>query len=77
VRPFVGSTVKEHIILGIDKHDAEEQLDLWLSENPAIKVLRVQQPRREPHNLLTRLGGRNVPRFSITVDYEEADVRKE
>jgi hypothetical protein len=77
VRPFVGSTVKEHIILGIDKHDAEEQLDLWLSEDPAIKVLKVHQPRREPQNLLMRLGGRNVPRFSITVDYEEADVRKE
>src|SRR5450755_4019961 len=75
--PFVGSAVKEHIILGIDKHDAEEQLDLWLSENPAIKVLRVHQPRREPHNLLTRLGGRNAPRFSITVDYEEADASKE
>jgi hypothetical protein len=69
--------MKEHIILGIDKHDSEEQLDLWLSENPAIKVLKVHQARREPHNLLTRLGGRNVPRFSITVDYEEADVSKE
>ena len=69
--------MKEHIILGIDEEDVEKQKDLWLSENPAIKVLRVQQPRREPHNLLTRLGGRNVPRFSITVDYEEADVRKE
>ena len=46
MRPFVGSTVKEHIILGIDKHDAEEQLDLWLSENPAIKVLKVPAKAR-------------------------------
>jgi hypothetical protein len=77
VRPFVGSAVKEHLILGIDKHDAEEQLDLWLSENPAIKVLRVHPLRREPQSLLMRLGSRNVPRFSITLDYEEADVSNE
>jgi hypothetical protein len=30
-------TVKEHIILGIDERGAEEQRDLWLSENPPIK----------------------------------------
>ena len=69
--------MKEHLILGIDKQDAERRLDIWLAENPAIKVLRVHQPKPEPHNLLTRLGGRNVPRFSITVEYEEAYVTKE
>ena len=66
--------MKEHIVLGTDKRDVEAQRDRWLSENPAIKVLQVRQPRREPHNLLTRLGGKNVPRFSITVEYEEANV---
>jgi hypothetical protein len=66
--------VKEHIVLGTDKRDVEAQRDRWLSENPAIKVLQVHEPRREPHNLLTRLGGKNVPRFSITVEYEEANV---
>jgi hypothetical protein len=69
--------VKEHLILGIDRQDAERRLDIWLAENPAIKVLRVHEPKREPHNLLTRLGGRNVPRFSITVEYEETYVTKE
>ena len=64
--------MKEHVILGIDAQDAERRLNIWLAENPAIKVLRVNQPKREPHNWLTRLGGKNVPRFSITVEYEEA-----
>ena len=67
--------MKEQIVLGSNKSDVETQLDRWLRENPAINVLRVHhQPRREPHTLLTRLGGRNVPRFSITVEYEEGDV---
>ena len=76
-KAFSGEAVKEHQILGTDEQDAERQRNIWLAENPAIKVLRVHRPRREPHNLLTRLGGRNVPRFSITVEYEEADVTKE
>jgi hypothetical protein len=65
--------VKEHLILGKDRRDAEAQRDRWLSENPAIKVLRVHPPRQTPPTLLTRLGGRNVPRVFIAVDYEEAD----
>jgi hypothetical protein len=69
--------VKEHVILGTDEQDAERQIRLWLAENPEIKVLRVHQPKRRPHDLLTRLGGRNVPRFSMTVDYEDTDVAKE
>src|SRR6266849_7636266 len=40
---------------------------LWLSENPAIKVVKVRM-RREPRNLLSLLGG---PRFSITLEYED------
>jgi hypothetical protein len=71
---LLGSAVKEHVILGIDKRDVEEQRELWLSKNPAIKVLRVHGPRREPRSLLTRFGGKNIPRFSITVDYEESDI---
>jgi len=52
----------------------EEQRDLWLSKNPAIKILRVHPPKREPQSWLTRLGVRNVPRVSITVDYEDPDI---
>ena len=70
-------TLKEHIILGTDERDVEEQRDLWLSKNPAIKVLRVHQPKREPQSWLTRLGSRNVPRVSMTIDYEDPDLTTE
>jgi hypothetical protein len=69
--------VKEHLILGVDKRDAEKQLDLWLSNNPAIRVVKIHPLRREPQNLLTRIGGKNVPRVSIVVEYVEPDVRAE
>ena len=61
----------------MDKRDVEEQRDLWLSKNPAIKVVRVHPLRREPQSWLTRIGMRNVPRVSISVDYEDADVATE
>jgi len=32
--------VKEYFILGTDKLDAEKQRDLWLSQNPAVKVIK-------------------------------------
>jgi hypothetical protein len=67
-----GNLLKEHVFLGTDSGDAEALRDRWLSENPTIKVLRMHPPRREPLSLLVRLGGRNVPRVSITVDYEDA-----
>ena len=63
----------QHIILGTNERDAERQKDLWLALHPAIKVLKVHRPERERH-LLTRLGGRNIPRVSITVDYEAFDA---
>jgi hypothetical protein len=69
--------VKEHLILGVDKRDAEKQRDLWLSHNPAIRVVKIHPVRREPQNLLTRIGGKNVPRVSIVVEYVEPDVRAE
>jgi hypothetical protein len=65
--------MKQHMILGRDNDDAEAGRDRWLSENPSIKVLRVHHPQREPDTWLTRLGGRNVPRVSITVEYEELE----
>ncbi len=67
--------MKQHMILGIDYNDAEARRDQWLSENPSIKILRIHRPRREPETWLTRLGGRNVPRVSITVEYEELSSR--
>jgi len=62
--------MKQHMILGKDRRDVEARRDEWLSENPAIRVLRVHRPKREPESLLTLLGGRDVPRVSITVEYE-------
>ena len=63
-------SMKQHIILGQDISDAEALRDQWLSENPAIKVLRVHRPRLEPESWLTLLGGHNIPRVSITIEYE-------
>jgi hypothetical protein len=69
-----GQIVKEHLILGTDKRDAEEQRDLWLSENPSIKVVKIHRVKREPQTLLTLIGSKHVPRVSITVEYEEPDA---
>jgi hypothetical protein len=69
--------VKEHLILGTDKQDAEKQRDLWLSQNPALKVLRMHPVKLEPPTLLTRIGSKHVPRVSITVEYEEPEIRAE
>jgi hypothetical protein len=66
--------LKEYIILGIDERDAEEQRDMWLARNPAIKILRVHPVKREPQSWLTRLGSRNLPRVSITVEYEDSEL---
>ncbi len=63
--------VKEYFILGTDKLDAERQRDLWLSQNPAVKVIKVHSVKREPQTLLTRIGSKHVPRVSIMVEYEE------
>jgi hypothetical protein len=62
--------MSEHMILGSDECDAEAQRDLWLKEHPDAKIIRVHSPKREPSNLLTRLGGKKIPRVSILIDYE-------
>jgi hypothetical protein len=69
-----GKIVKEHLILGTDKRDAEEQRDLWLSQNPSIKVVKIHRVKREPQTLLTLIGSKHVPRVSIMVEYEEPDA---
>jgi hypothetical protein len=63
--------VKEHLILGTDERDAEEQIDLWLSQNPTFKVIKIHGVKREPENLLTLIGRKHVPRVSVMVEYEE------
>jgi hypothetical protein len=65
--------VKTYLILGFDRRDAENQRDLWLSQNPAIKVIKIHRVKREPPTLLSRLGTKNIPRVSITVEYLDSD----
>jgi hypothetical protein len=73
----LGDLVKEHLILGTDKQDAERQRDLWLSQNPALRVVKVHPVKLEPPTLLTRIGSKHVPRVSITVEYEEPAILTE
>jgi hypothetical protein len=58
------------IILGRDWQEAEAGRDLWLSAHPEIEILHEHPPRPEPRTLLARIGGRDVPRVSIEVEYE-------
>jgi hypothetical protein len=76
-RHFINHAVSQHLILGTDGQDAEKQRDLWLSQNPAIKVVRIHDVRQEPATLLTRIGRKRVPRVSIMVEYEQPDARAE
>src|SRR6266403_961194 len=71
------SVKQERLILGTDRWDAQKQIDLWLAQNPEIKVIRIHEMRREPSSLLTFIGGRSVPRVSVTVEYQyhEEDAR--
>jgi hypothetical protein len=76
-QPQSRHVVKQHLILGTDRQDAENQRDLWLSQNPAISVVTIHTMKREPETLLTRIGSRRVPRVSIMVEYQEPDARAE
>ena len=62
--------MKQHMILGKNRRDVEARRDEWISGNPEITVVRVHRPKREPESWLTLLGGRDVPRVSIIVEYE-------
>jgi hypothetical protein len=62
--------IQQHIILGRDNRDVEAQLNKWLAENPELKLVRVHPAAPEPPTFLTRLGGRDVPRVSVSVEYE-------
>lgn len=62
--------IQRYIVLGRDMREAQAERDKWLSEHPDIAILQVHPPRAEPPTLLARIGGRNVPRVSIEVEYE-------
>jgi hypothetical protein len=63
--------MKQHIILGTDRRHAEAERDKWLAENPAIRIVRLHPPEREAMSWLSLMGSRDVPRFSIRIEYEE------
>jgi hypothetical protein len=73
----IRESLKEHVILGIDARDLQAQKDLWLAENPSIKIIETGDIKREPLNLLIRFGGKRVPRFSMLVRYLEEARRPE
>jgi hypothetical protein len=60
--------VQEHFILGVDERDLQIERSRWLTENPCIKVVETII-RQEPPTLLTRIGGKRVPRLSMLVRY--------
>ena len=60
--------VQEHFILGVDERDLQIERSRWLTENPRIKVVETII-RQEPPTLLTRIGGKCVPRLSMLVRY--------
>jgi hypothetical protein len=71
------NVVKQHLILGTDSQDVENQKDLWLSQNPKIHVVQIHGVEREPETLLTRIGRKHVPRVSLMVEYEEPEAAAE
>jgi len=62
--------IQQHLILGRDNSDAEAQRDKWLAAHPQFRVVRMHPPKPEQPTWLTFIGGRNVPRVSIEVEYE-------
>lgn len=62
--------MSEYMILGKDDREVEEQRELWLKAHRGIRIIRVHPPKPEPPTLLTRFGGKHVPRVSILIDYE-------
>jgi hypothetical protein len=59
---------QRHIILGRDRRHVETERDKWLAEHPEVELLSQYPPKAE-HSLLARIGGRDVPRISIEVEY--------
>jgi len=69
----IKESLKEHVILGIDALDIQAQKDQWLVQNPHIRITETCDIKREPPSLLTRFGGKRVPRFSMLLHYREED----
>jgi hypothetical protein len=68
---------KEHLFLGKDEHDLKSQMEHWLAVNPSVTLATTSGIRKEPVTLLTRFGGRCVPRVSMLVRYQEKTASSE
>lgn len=65
---------RKHIVLGRNTREAQAARDKWLSEHHNIEVLQEHPPRQEPATWLVRIGGQNIPRISIEVEYRLRDA---
>jgi hypothetical protein len=66
--------VPEHFILGRNEDDLIKQREMWLEGNPGVTVIWSSAPLTEPRTLLVRLGGKNVPKVSMVIEYEFAEA---
>ena len=65
------AAMPRHVILGINESHLLAQRASWSAGNPDIKVVKATDPSKET-NLLARWGGRNVPRYSMVIEFEPA-----
>jgi hypothetical protein len=59
------------VLLGIKEHHLLIQRASWDAGNPGVKVVMASAPSRET-SLLAKWGGRNVPRYSMEIEFEPA-----
>lgn len=62
-----------HVILGIDERHLLTQRTTWDAGNPGAKIVEAIGPSRET-SLLARWGGKNVPRYSMVIEFEAAEA---
>jgi hypothetical protein len=60
-----------HVLLGINENHLLSQRASWDAGNPGVKVVMASAPSRET-SLLARWGGKNVPRYSMEIEFELA-----
>jgi hypothetical protein len=69
--------IQEFIILAANEQDLQAEKGHWLAKNSDMKIIETNVGR-EPSSLLSRIGGKGVPRVSMLIRYEvvraEAEV---
>jgi hypothetical protein len=59
---------QRYTIMGRDTRHVEAERDRWLLEHPEVVLVREYPPTPE-RSLLAKIGGKDVPRISIVVEY--------